>query len=107
MKDPVISHAKHFSDADSKGKPKQKPCPAAKDRKLSLEGAILLVKVFRNLLQGKGIFVFFLYMALQRLWHREVGGGDPVRCCIGENTRSVPGRTREKLGRLRLEVSLG
>lgn len=59
MKDPVISHAKHFSDADSKGKPKQKPCPAAKDRKLSLEGAILLVKVFRNLLQGKGIFVFF------------------------------------------------
>lgn len=59
MKDPVISHAKHFSDADSKGKPKQKPCPAAKDRKLPLEGAILLVKVFRNLLQGKGIFVFF------------------------------------------------
>ena len=106
MKDPVISHAKHFSDADSKGKPKQKPCPAAKDRKLPLEGAILLVKVFRNLLQYKGIFVF-LYMALQRLWHREVGGGDPVRRCIGENTRSVPGRTREKLGRLRLEVSLG
>lgn len=59
MKDPVISHAKHFSDADSKGKPKQKPCPAAKDRKLPLEGALLLVKVFRNLLQGKGIFVFF------------------------------------------------
>lgn len=64
MKDPVISHAKHFSDADSKGKPKQKPCPAAKDRKLPLEGAILLVKVFRNLLQGKGIFVFFFVYGL-------------------------------------------
>jgi len=71
MKDPVISHAKHFSDADSKGKPKQKPCPAAKDRKLSLEGAILLVKVFRNLLQGKGIFVYDLATPMaQGSWGR-------------------------------------
>lgn len=59
MKDPVISHAKHFSDADSKGKPKQKPCPAAKDRKLSLEGGDFIGEGVRNLLQGKGIFVFF------------------------------------------------
>ena len=87
--------------------PSKNPALQRKTGNCLSRGAILLVKVFRNLLQGKGIFVFFLYMALQRLWHREVGGGDPVRRCIGENTRSVPGRTREKLGRLRLEVSLG
>ena len=107
MKDPVISHAKHFSDADSKGKPKQKPCPVAKDRKVSLEGGDFIGEGVSQPVAGQGDFCVFLYMTVQRLWHREVGGGDPVRRCIGENTRSVPGRTREKLGRLRLEVSLG
>jgi hypothetical protein len=62
MKDPVISHAKHFSDADSKGKPKQKPCPAAKDRKLSLEGGDFIGEGVSQPVAGKGDFcVFFVY----------------------------------------------
>ena len=56
MKDPVISHAKHFSDADSKGKPKQKPCPAAKDRELSLKGADFICEGVSQLVARQGNF---------------------------------------------------
>lgn len=59
MKDPVISHAKHFSDADSKGKPKQKPCPAAKDRKLPLEGGDFIGEGVSQPVAGQGDFCVF------------------------------------------------
>lgn len=73
MKDPVISHAKHFSDADSKGKPKQKPCPAAKDRKLPLEGGDFIGEGVSQPVARQGDFCVFLYMALQRLCTGKLG----------------------------------